>query len=226
MITHSELHYSIINHVLKYGYAPSVDDLARQFSEPENNVQKALQDLEEYHGIVLNEDKVTVKAIHPFALFPTSFRVESENQSWWGNCSWCSLGVAALLQKDCVIRTRVGGDGDPINLTIRSGELLEKDLLIHFPIPMMNAWDDVVYTCSTMLTFQTMQQIEGWCERHDLERGDVQTAGNIWELSKVWYGKHLEADWTKWTADEAAEIFHRFNLTHPVWNLRGGKERF
>ena len=39
-------------------------------------------------------------------------------------------------------------------IAIRDGKIVESNYYIHFPIPMQNAWDNVIYTCSTMLLFE------------------------------------------------------------------------
>jgi hypothetical protein len=91
---------------------------------------------------------------------------------------------------------------------------------------MTRAWDNVVYTCSTMLVFGSEAEVDAWCDRHRIERGDVQAITNVAEMAAVWYGRHLDRDWRKWTVGEAAEIFARFELTHEVWKLPVGEERF
>ena len=91
---------------------------------------------------------------------------------------------------------------------------------------MVKAWDNVTYTCSTMLMFESESDIENWCDRHGMDKGDVQPISKIWEFSKIWYGNHLNAEWVKWTVDEAREIFERFGLTNPVWDMPSSEGRF
>jgi hypothetical protein len=68
--------------------------------------------------------------------------------------------------------------------------------------------------------------VEEWCERHGVERGSVEPIGKVWEMARVWYGRHLDEDWTKWSVEEAAEIFERFGFEGPVWRLEAVGERF
>nr|WP_231100851.1 alkylmercury lyase family protein [Pseudoalteromonas luteoviolacea] len=58
-----------------------------------------------------------------------------------------------------------------------------------------------------------------WCQRHHMNKGDVQPIEHVWEFAKVWYGKHLNPEWEKWFITEAKAIFERFNLTHDIWSL-------
>jgi hypothetical protein len=106
------------------------------------------------------------------------------------------------------------------------GQVVETDLWVHFPIPMRNAWDNVIYTCSTMLLFENKEAVEIWCRKHRIDKGDVQPITKIWEFSKAWYGSHLNPEWQKWTAAEAKRIFEQFELTDDVWKIPVSDRRF
>ena len=99
-------------------------------------------------------------------------------------------------------------------------------LKIHFPIPITEVWDNVIFTCSTMLLFDSESGIDEWCNRHGMKKADVQPIQNAWKLAKVWYGNHLNQDWTKWSVDEARDIFKQFGLINDIWTLPESKSRF
>jgi len=226
MITNANLHHAILEGIIANGYAPSNQDLAKAFNVSENTIVTALRDLQEYHGVVLHPNEAKVWAIHPFSLSPTNFYVTSKNGEWWGNCAWCSLGVAALLKEDVKITTTIGAETKQITITIVDGEIQEKDYFIHFPIPMKNAWDNVVYTCSNMLLFENERQIDAWTKKHHIPKGDIQPIERIWNFSKKWYGNHLNPEWTKWTMEEAKEMFLEYGLTDSIWKLDDTNGRF
>ena len=154
------------------------------------------------------------------------FTLKSARGIWWGNCAWCSLGAAALLNEDVSITTTLGGHDQQITVNITGGKLERNDLFVHFPIPMANAWDNVIYTCSNMLLFKNEEEVNQWSFRHNIPRGDLQPIERIWEFSKVWYGNHLKPHWTKWTGAEAKTIFQRFGLTSNTWELEASGRRF
>lgn len=226
MVTNSNLHYSIIKGIIEKGYAPNLEALAELLEADKNEVVKGLYELQEYHGVVLHPNEPKVWAIHPFSLAPTNFYVKSDKGEWWGNCAWCSLGVAALVGGDIKITTNLGAETKQIEINIIGGEVQEKDFYIHFPIPMKNAWDNVVYTCSNMLVFENEQQINDWSKKHNIPKGDVQPIDNIWRFSKKWYGNHLNPNWTKWTIEDAKKMFVEFNLHGNIWNLGDTVGRF
>ncbi len=164
--------------------------------------------------------------IHPFSLAPTNFYVTSKKGEWWGNCAWCSLGIAALIKEDVKISTTIGAETKRIEVNIVAGEIQEKNYFIHFPIPMKNAWDNVIYTCSNMLIFENKNQINIWSKKHNMPKGDIQSIEKVWNFSKKWYGNHLNPDWKKWTIKEAKQMFKEFELDNEIWHLDDSRERF
>ncbi len=220
------LHHAIIRHLIDKGYAPTRDTLAAQFGVDRDEITHGLQRLQENHGVVLHPHRPEVWVIHPFSTAPTLFTVRKGNRSWWGNCAWCSLGVGALLGGDNItIQTAMGGDGPAVTVHLHDGQVHE-NLWVHFPIPMKRCWDNVIYTCSTMLLFDSEDAIDRWSERHAIPRGNAQPIQRVYDFAKVWYGRHLDSDWRKWTTEEAREIFARFGLEGPIWDLPRTDERF
>ena len=226
MSTYSDLHYTIIQYIIDHGYAPDLKTLSEITDSDVGDVEVCLYKLQDYHGVLLHPGEPKVWVIHPFSMAPTNFLVKSERGEWWANCAWCSLGIAALLNEDVTITTSYGAHGEKVVIHIKHGEVVEKDLFIHFPIPMNKAWENVIYTCSTMLVFKDEEQIDRWCKVHHIEKGDIQPVSKVWEFSKKWYGNHLNPKWEKWTVQEAKGIFDSFGLKHPVWQMEDSESRF
>ena len=218
----------MIQHVVTHGHAPSQLLLADKLAVTVAQVTAGLRALQADHGVVLHPHNDDIWVIHPFSLTSTNFWVEVGRQGWWGNCAWCSLGIAALLMDrgPITISTTLGGHGEQVAVRIIDGRLRNEDLLVHFPIPMGNAWDNVLLTCSTMLFFRDENQIDAWCDRHGMAKGDVQSAGRIWTFARHWYGSHLRPDWRKWTAAEARTMFHDHGLSGPTWDIPESDGRF
>jgi len=225
-LNNSTLHFFIMSHIVEFGYAPKVERIAQQFNSSKLNVIEALKILEEYHGVVLHPKSSEIWVMHPFSTAPTNFWIKSQSGSWWGNCAWCSLGAAALLDCDLTITSTLGGEAKQVVVEIVNGQIINKNLFIHFPIPMMSAWDNVTYTCSKMLIFESEAEVDSWCKKYNMDKGDVQPITKIWEFSKVWYGNHLSPNWVKWSVDEAKGIFQRFELEHSIWEMPSKVGRF
>ncbi len=154
------MHYTILKHVVDKGYSPNIEQLSDQFAKPKSDIIDALQALQEYHGVVLHPHNSEVWVIHPFSLAPTNFLLRKGNMEWWGNCAWCSLGAASLLGEDVTITTTLGANSRQVQLRVKEGQLLDKDFYVHFPIPMTDAWDNIIFTCTTMLLFENEATIE------------------------------------------------------------------
>jgi len=165
---------------------------------------------------VLHPNSRRVWAIHPFSLAPTPFLVQSGARKWWGNCAWCSLGIAALIDAPCTITTSLGAEEERVVISVANGRASPSDLVVHFPIPMRRAWDNVVYTCSTMLVFRDESQVREWSLRHRIDVGDIQPIGRVFEFARRWYGDHLRADWRKKSVDEAHALFAELGFDHAV----------
>ena len=58
-----------------------------------------------------------------------------------------------------------------------------------------------------MLLFRSEEWIDKWCQRNNLERGEVLTIHQVWELSKLWY--HNRLSWI--IMDEALSKSQRFS---------------
>ena len=225
-INYSVLHHRILRHFVEAGHPPSVDELSASLNQPREAVVAGLQELQDYHGVVLHPGTSEIWIIHPFSAAPTNFWVEGGGRSWWGNCAWCSLGVAALVGGDVTITTTLGGESKQVKVRIVGGKLQDKGYLVHFPIPMKQVWDNVIYSCSAMLLFESEAAINDWSLRHRIPRGDVQSLSNIWEFAQVWYGRHLDEHWSKWSAAEARVLFERFGLVGAVWEIPAAASRF
>ena len=226
MMSNSTLHYTIIKEIIDIGYAPDITRLSSLLNIKKKDVLLGLNVLADYHGVVLHPDGQKIWVIHPFSLAPTNFYVQSNRGAWWGNCAWCSLGIAALLEEDVRITTTIGGESKQIEINIIDGEIKEKNYYIHFPIPMKEAWDNVIYTCSTMLIFESKEQVKKCSVSHDIPLGDIQPIERIWSFSQKWYGNHLNPNWRKWTIDEARSMFIEYELKNKIWDLDGTDGRF
>lgn len=222
----SLLHHAIIEHFIEHGHAPSVATLSALLAQPPEAVTAALRLLQDEHGVVLHPASSEIWVIHPFSAAPTNFWVRNERRGWWGNCAWCSMGIVALLGTDASITTTLGGESTQVTVDVVDGAVSHEELLVHFPIPMQRAWDNVIYTCSNMLLFDSEEAIDSWCARHGMPRGDVRTLGKVWEFAKVWYGRHREPTWRKWSAAEARDIFASFGFSGPTWDVPDTGVRF
>jgi len=68
-----------------------------------------------------------------------------------------------------------------------------------------------------MLLFQSGEWIDKWSKRNNLERGEVLSVAQVWELSKLWYQDRLSLDYHGRSIEQVAEIFKQAGLTSAFW---------
>src|SRR5215216_830187 len=122
-LSNSILHYTVIKFIVDKGYGPEINELAELLGASEDEVAGALERLQEDHGLVLHPDGSKIWVAHPFSLAPTNFLVRCGDREWWGNCAWCSLGVAALLDRDVTITTALGANDKQVDVHIKDGRV-------------------------------------------------------------------------------------------------------
>ena len=70
-----------------------------------------------------------------------------------------------------------------------------------------------------MLLFQSEEWVDKWCKRHNLERGEMLSLQQVWELSKLWYGNRMSLEYHGRNMEQVAEIFKQAGLAYKFWYL-------
>jgi hypothetical protein len=222
----SLLHRALLVSTIDRGHPASAGELAAGLGVSPDEVGASLRRLESNHGVVLHPGTLEPWVIHPFSMTPTLFWVENARRGWWGPCIWCAMGIATLVQGPVTIRTLLGGERDPVAITLNHGRVGPAGLVAHFPIAVARAWDNVHRHCASTLVFADRHEITPWCERHGVAMGEVVPLERVAALAEVWYGGHLSPQWTKATAQEAAAKFASVGLTGEHWRLPKHAGRF
>ncbi len=209
----------INRYIFSNGFAPEAADLADVLKTKERPIIDALRQLADNHALVLHPNSSKIWVAHPFALFPTLFWVECRHRKWWGNCIWCSLGIASMCEDNVRIHTKLAGEAAPVVIEIINGAVVQKDLYVHFPIPAKQLWNNVLYSCANMLVFEDREAVRSWCERHNIAMGEVIPIEQVWHLAKIWYGNYLDDSWTRKTPGYAQSLFTAAGLTGEFWKL-------
>ncbi len=213
------VHRYVIASFIERGHAPSVARLSSDLDQPASVIESALERLHRGHGLVLHPGRHAIWIAHPFSSTPTNVWVEAAAAGWWAPCLWCGLGVGALVATDVVIHTRLAGEHEAVRIDVREGEVVDAALLVHFCTPPRDAWNNVSAWCASVQPFVSAEQIDMWCERHALQRGEAVPIDRVQCLARAWYGRHLDPDWRKWTVAEAQAIFGSVGLRGDFWRL-------
>lgn len=124
---------------------PSIADLSKSLNVGETEVRASLQRLADAHMLVLQPHNGEILMANPFSAVPTPFVVTAGGNTWYANCIWDGMGVAAMLQRDAVIDTSCGCCGTALRLHVPHECRDDDPRVAHFAIPAARWWDDIVF---------------------------------------------------------------------------------
>ena len=210
---------TVYERFLEHGYPPSAYELASTFDREKDDVMASFARLSESRALILNRPGDRVIVAPPFSAVPTPFWVKTPRGAWWGNCAWEALGIAALLETDARIRTTSGATGEPLLVVVDSGRVGPENVLVHFTMPVHRWWEDVRFTCATLLFFRSRGEIDAWSQDHGLPRGEEITLSQCWTLARTWFMGRFDPDWKRLTPEEAKKSFEEVGLQGDFWKL-------
>ena len=202
-----------------HGYPPSAAELAATLDVTVDDVLASFARLAEGRALILGKNGDRVHVAPPFSAVPTPFWVETPRGGFWGNCAWESLGIAALLETDAVIHTTSGATGERLEIVVHNGEAQPSNAPVHIAVPAKHWWDDVQFTCATLLFFHSEGEVDAWCQSRGIPRGEVITVGQCWQLAHGWFTHRFDPDWRRLTPEEVRQSFEEAGLTGEFWKL-------
>jgi Alkylmercury lyase len=136
----------VYDQVIGVGTIPTAADTATALSSTPAEVTAAFQRLAAGHMLVLQQDNTEILMANPFSAVPTAFQVQVGNRSWWGNCVWDALGIAAMLKQDARIVAACGDCSDSMVMTVKDDALADASGIAHFSVAAKRWWDNIVFT--------------------------------------------------------------------------------
>jgi hypothetical protein len=124
---------------------PRKANLAALLDVSAAEVEGSLSSLADAHMIVLEPETGEVLMANPFSAVPTPFLVTAGGQSWYGNCIWDSMGIAAMIGRKVTVSSSCGCCGAAITLDVPDDCDPADPRLAHFAIPAAHWWDDIVF---------------------------------------------------------------------------------
>lgn len=131
---------------IQTGRAPSAQRIAQIVRARLDHVRAALERLAAGKVIVLQPESREILMANPLSAVPTPFLVWANDRSFFGSCVWDALGIIAMLQTDGTLETSCSCCGEAMTITIRNGQPLPIQGVIHFAIPAKRWWEHIVFT--------------------------------------------------------------------------------
>lgn len=203
--------------IARQGHAPTAAELAAEAGIATEAAEAALRRLHDAHALLLHPHRCHPWVVHPFALSPGSCWVDTERGGYWANCLYCALGIAAALDSDARITTRLGGEARTVCYRVEGGRLLDRDGVFHLSTPARFWWDNVIQACASFQPFRSAEEVEPWCERHGLPRGHIMDLDALWRFASDWYGDCLRQPWRKRSPEQVRALFDAHDLTGDFW---------
>ena len=141
-----QVRYRIYGHFVEFATAPAAADLAVEMGLTAAEVEASFERLAAAHAIALAAGSTRIWMAHPFSAVPTRYPVETAGRTYWANCAWDVLGIAALLGRDVETRTACADCDEPLALRVRDGRPEPSDTVVHFVVPPARFWEDVGFT--------------------------------------------------------------------------------
>jgi len=135
---------AVYDEAIERGKIPYAAQLAGLLSADEDEVRASLRRLADAHMLVL-QDGGEILMANPFSAVPTPFVVTARGKSWYANCIWDGMGVAAMVDSDAVIDASCGCCGTAMQLHVPAQCRDEDERVAHFAIPAARWWDDIVF---------------------------------------------------------------------------------
>ena len=205
------------------GASPTAEQQAAALALPVDGIRASRRRLADAHALVIDE-AAEIRIAHPLSAAPTGFEVAVARRTFHGNCIWDSLAIPAMLGSDAVIAASGGDCQEAMEVRIEDGGLAGAELrtdarVVHLAVPAAHWWDDVVYTCKTILLFRDAAHVSTWCERWGIARGAAIPLAQAWDLARAWYGNRMDPDWQPRSREEAQGILESVGLTGDFWKL-------
>jgi hypothetical protein len=70
-----------------------------------------------------------------------------------------------------------------------------------------------------MLLFRSEDDVQAWCEHHQIEPGAIFDLARLWGLASAWYDDRLDPNWRRRTILERQAILGSLGLDGPFWRL-------
>jgi hypothetical protein len=137
----------IYDALARTAHAPTTTEVARALNAPLTQVEASFRSLHQKRLLVPEPgDPSRIRMAPPFSGVPTSFRVVADSRSYFANCAWDALGIAAALHRDAVVEAADGHSGEPIRLEVKDARPVPEPCVIHFAVPAARWWEDILHT--------------------------------------------------------------------------------
>jgi hypothetical protein len=137
---------AIYEHFATTGARPTVNDVAAKVGIAAGEVRGIFARLRAQRVLALEADGESIRMAPPFSGVPTQHQVTSGGVSYYANCAWDSLGIAAALHRPARVHSRCEQSREPLELAVSLDDPEPSAWLFHCLVPAAQWWQDIVFT--------------------------------------------------------------------------------
>jgi hypothetical protein len=143
----TEVKLNIYKTIAQTTRVPTSSEVARALAKSAGEVESAFDGLHAKRLLVPEPgDPSRIRMAPPFSGVKTDFRGIVRGKSFYANCVWDALGIAAALHQDGAIDASDAHTGERIPLEVKDGQPIPQACVIHFAVPVALWWEDILYT--------------------------------------------------------------------------------
>jgi hypothetical protein len=142
-----DVRVEIYRSFLERARPPMPQELVTNLGSSMEEVQSALEQLDQDDVIALLPGTHFVWLAHPFSALAGPFETRTDRGSWDAICVWDALGILTLLESDGSVRTLCPDCGDELVIEVRDGEIAAPpESVVHYGVPARKWYEDLAYT--------------------------------------------------------------------------------
>jgi hypothetical protein len=142
----AEVRVFIYDWIVAHGEPPYTQDIGAHLGVSATEARDAIANLDIGKTVLCHPTSGEIWMAGPFAAMETPYRVVGARTSWFANCAWDSLGIAAIVNENVVIEASCADCGDPMRIRVKQGEGVCGDGLVHMLLPVRDWYRDIGYT--------------------------------------------------------------------------------
>jgi alkylmercury lyase-like protein len=216
-----EVRIAIARSIKTRGRIPTIAAVAADIGKDVATVDASFARMIEGRVFLPRKDSHEIRVYNPFCVERTDFFVTAAGRIWFAIDAWDAMGIPAALGESGVIETHCADCNEALVVEVDAdgGTELQTWTVMQVGVPARDFWKDIDYTMSTILLFHSEEHAERWRERAKPPASSVLAIEQAAGLAHAWYRNKLDADWRRFTTEEAETIFDVLGLDAEFWRL-------
>jgi alkylmercury lyase-like protein len=136
----------IYDWIIAHGEPPLTQDIGAHVGMLPAEARYAIANLNIGKTVLCDPMSGEIWMAGPFAAGETPYRVVGSRASWFANCAWDSLGIAAIVGEDVCIEASCADCGDSMRVRVKRRSGVQGDGLVHLLLPVRDWYRDIGYT--------------------------------------------------------------------------------